>query len=1111
MHKLLISITILIALLSMQVSARHNSGEIMFTSILKGDAEVPAVTTNARGVATFNLNGTMDTLFVNGTFAGLSGAIVGAHIHNAPKGVSGDVVINLTNSINNNQIMGFVTGAALSSANMKAMLDGNTYLNIHTMANPGGEIRGQLTTETDYSFFTTLSGTAEVPAVTTSGEGFATIIVSKTNKRVWINAVYNGTSGAITGAHLHNAMAGVSGDVIVNLTDMIDGNKIMGSIEIDESLDLWTKLANGEVYINLHTTANPGGELRGDLEWKDGITLRTEINTAQEVPMPVLPSTAFGNGYVHFNNAMDTLEYMIYSQGLTSPAIAAHFHKGATGMAGAPVVNITNDINGNWIIGSMTGANINSALVQDFLKGQIYLNIHTAGNAAGEIRGQLSPNTRIALATQLEGEQEVPGVRTMAYGSGSVSVSNSLEDVSYAILADNLTGEVSAAHFHNAEAGVSGGVLLALTDDIDQGNDNGVWIEGSNTADFTTEIGGFFANDKVYVNLHTAANPGGELRGQVELYARLFLDNGILPFNPMFTGKLSLHSQLSSANETHAVNGDANGTLGVVLSKNMDSLYFNTTVNNLSGPISGAHFHKGMVGEDGPVDVNLTTMIRGNVIAGTVTDFDLAALLSGQYYINVHTMENPAGETRGQVMLNSDMAFTTRLTTENETHTVVSDAEGMAIVRVYPDMKHIEIKVLFDKASSKVTGAHLHNAPAGMDGGVVLNLSEDIDGNMIATTKMNADIIADLIAGNIYVNVHTEDNPSGEIRGQLALQSGVFFDTWLNGAQENPPTNTSAKGLAAVKLDAETGKLNYDVFTSGVATTISGTHIHEGEIGVNGNVAINLSTGILNNIISGNIDLSAELKANFALLLSGNGYLNVHSGTFPMGEIRGQLRTYNREAFAFNLTSDQEVPALSNNTTGTGVVSINNEWDMLTVDVTYANFDGKITGAHIHQGKEGENGPVIVSLTGFIDEDNQTIRANINAEGGLNSEVIEAIMSGNAYLNVHSEKNGGGETRGQINNSAKFSSPTSVEYIELPQVNLYPNPAIHNVSLNITQYIKSPNIEIRVYDNSGRMSTNTTTPNTGIVNLDVNNLNPGVYFIEVLGDDTNIRAKFIKQ
>ena len=1111
MQKLLILLSILLAFATIDASARHNSGEIMFTSILSGDAEVPAVNTTARGVTTFNLNGTMDTLFVNGTFAGLSGKITGAHIHQAEAGANGDVLIGLTSHINGNQIMGFVTGDALNSASLKAMLDGETYLNIHTEANPAGEIRGQLMTETDYSFYSELSGDAEVPAVSVDAEGFANVIISKTNKQVWVNAVYSGLTGDLTGAHLHAGMPGENGDVLVNLTDFIDGNQIMGSVEIDASLDLWSKLANGEVYINLHTEANPGGELRGDLKWNDGITLRTNINTEQEVPAPIVPSMAQGNGYVHFNNSVDSLTYMIYFEGLTGDAVAAHFHEAIAGVAGPPVVDISADINGNWIVGTATGDNINSELLEKFLKGQIYINIHTAANAAGEIRGQIETNTRIALTLNLEGEQENPGVRSMGYGSGAVTVSNSLDDVWYAILADNLSGEVEAAHFHNAEFGMNGDVVLGIGDDITQDSENGVWIEGSNVADIDSEVGELFAKDLVYLNLHTAKYPAGELRGQVELYARLYFDNGILPFDPMFSGKLSLHSQLTSDQETHTVNGDANGTLGVVLNEDMDSLYFNVTVNNLSGPITGAHFHLGQPGEDGEVDVNLTQYVQGNVIAGTITEFNLEALLSGQYYLNVHTAENPAGETRGQVMLNSDWAFTANLSPENEVHDVTSDAEGMAIIRVFPDLEHFEIKVLFDNTTSAITGAHLHMAPEGQDGDVVLNLSNDVEGNMISTIKMDDTLLGALLAGDIYLNIHTEDNPAGELRGQLMLQGGVFFDSWLNGAQENPPTGTNAMGLAAIKVNVVTGEMEYDIFTAGVKTEISGTHVHEGMIGVNGDVAIDLSTGILNNIIDGNLDISTELNSNLELLLSGNGYLNVHTDAFPSGEIRGQVTSYSRETFAFNFNSSQEVPPISNSTTGTGVVSITNDWNMLNVDVSYANFDGVITGAHIHEAEAGANGDVIVDLTDFVDEENQTIRANITAENGLSSEVIEAIIAGEAYINIHSEKNPNGETRGQINNTSSFSSPSSVSYVELPSINLYPNPVSNQLTVNIGEYISSPVVTVVIYDMNGRMSTKSSEDNGGTISLDVSNFDSGTYFLEILGNDNNIRTKFIKQ
>ncbi|MER3327958.1 MAG: CHRD domain-containing protein, partial [Candidatus Kapaibacterium sp.] len=178
---------------------------------------------------------------------------------------------------------------------------------------------------------------------------------------------------------------------------------------------------------------------------------------------------------------------------------------------------------------------------------------------------------------------------------------------------------------------------------------------------------------------------------------------------------------------------------------------------------------------------------------------------------------------------------------------------------------------------------------------------------------------------------------------------------------------------------------------------------------------------------------------------------------------------------------------------------------------SYANFDGVITGAHIHQAEAGANGDVVINLTDYIDEESQTIRANITAEGGLNASVIEAIMSGENYINIHSEENPSGETRGQINNTASLKTQTSVEYIDLPEVNLYPNPTVNSVSLNLGDLISSSKVEIRVYDRAGRMSAKYVDNNTGLININVSDLTSGLYFIEVSGNETSVRAKFIKQ
>jgi CHRD domain len=74
----------------------------------------------------------------------------------------------------------------------------------------------------------------------------------------------------------------------------------------------------------------------------------------------------------------------------------------------------------------------------------------------------------------------------------------------------------------------------------------------------------------------------------------------------------------------------------------------------LSGPVTMAHFHNGPAGKNGPVVIWLTK--KGSATAGaikgktTLTAEQAKQFEAGDWYINVHTKEHPAGEIRGQVI-----------------------------------------------------------------------------------------------------------------------------------------------------------------------------------------------------------------------------------------------------------------------------------------------------------------------------------------------------------------------------------------------------------------------------------------------------------------------------
>jgi hypothetical protein len=161
MKKLLLCCAVVLAVLVPGVSiasARTTHPKARFSASLNAAQEVqtPAVVSPARGVAVFRLDGSK--LHFHLSARGL-GRITMAHIHLGAKGANGDPVVflfpHVTNGVDGDgfEVGGSVTAADLigplagqkTLANLvKAMSARGAYVNIHTLAHPGGEIRGQI-------------------------------------------------------------------------------------------------------------------------------------------------------------------------------------------------------------------------------------------------------------------------------------------------------------------------------------------------------------------------------------------------------------------------------------------------------------------------------------------------------------------------------------------------------------------------------------------------------------------------------------------------------------------------------------------------------------------------------------------------------------------------------------------------------------------------------------------------------------------------------------------------------------------------------------------------------------------------------------------------------
>ena len=174
------------------------------------------------------------------------------------------------------------------------------------------------------------------------------------------------------------------------------------------------------------------------------------------------------------------------------------------------------------------------------------------------------------FTARLTAAQENAGVESDATGTAALALTD--DGLRFFVTVDGLTGDIANAHFHQAPAGVSAGVVRGIADSFEGKTASGIWT-ASDDAPLTDElIQALFAGD-LYFNIHTAANPGGEIRGQ------------IYP-----TSGTGLSATLTAAQENAGVESDATGTASVQLT-DAGALFF-VTVDGLTGDIANAHLDR---------------------------------------------------------------------------------------------------------------------------------------------------------------------------------------------------------------------------------------------------------------------------------------------------------------------------------------------------------------------------------------------------------------------------------------------------------------------------------------------------------------------------------------
>jgi uncharacterized surface protein with fasciclin (FAS1) repeats len=310
------------------------------------------------------------------------------------------------------------------------------------------------------------------------------------------------------------------------------------------------------------------------------------------------------------------------------------------------------------------------------------------------------------------------------------------------------------------------------------------------------------------------------------------------------------------------------------------------------------------------------TTVQGSPISINVLgDPDPSVGVNGYAFVEEADLEADNGVVHAvnNVLAIPEAEYAAALAGANQVPPVESAATGEVTATLEGTM--LSVDGTYEGLTVTDPGAHIHG-PAGVENNadVLFPLAFDNEAGTLsatldlATTEdpfLGVQVFNSLIVSLLYANLHTEENPSGEIRGQLlpaeaAPAPDADFTAALSGAEQVPPVETEAQGSATATLDDAGTTLTLSGSYTGLSSALqevggSAAHIHEAPRGENGPVVVPLTitpdeTDPLSGTFAGTATIGEGEGELAPETLAANGYyINIHTVDNPDGELRGQI------------------------------------------------------------------------------------------------------------------------------------------------------------------------------------------------------------------------------
>ena len=331
-----------------------------------------------------------------------------------------------------------------------------------------------------------------------------------------------------------------------------------------------------------------------------------------------------------------------------------------------------------------------------------------------------------------------------------------------------------------------------------------------------------------------------------------------------------------------AVNTNASGHGDFVLSADGTTLTYNITFSQPDFMPSAVNLHMGAVGQNTSVTHQLSPI--SNPMSGQIalSVDEQTQITNDELYLDVPTAAHPGGEIRGQIVQPGSKIYVAVPTGDQEVPPVRSAYTASASFILTPDEGSLIYHV---ETSATPTDVRLHRGIGGLSGPVAYDIplgSLPIDGMLSVGGTGGTSDTDDLENGHFYLNIVTQQNPAGELRGQVIHPGETLFTGVLAGANEVPPVMSSATGGAQFILEADQSNVRYEAVVNGIIPTAA--EIARGLPGMNGSPMHQLTLDS-----SGALGTVTLMPSEVQGLTMGGVYVNIHTPSYASGELRGQL------------------------------------------------------------------------------------------------------------------------------------------------------------------------------------------------------------------------------